>query len=286
VTVAQTLSLSPDLLGGQQHWVQNAIGWCAMPLALALPTRVGAGLLLGFWSLTGVIQLVRSPGVETLVNLGLGTASILTVQVFALVFNGLMREAAVAAHAETESRLHLMRRERVAAAVRDEYQRRYAALVDNVVPLLQQMSGGSELDETLRRRARSESRLLRALFAQETTFDNPLMGRLRPLIDTAEERGVDVVVDIAGELPSLTESDIDCLAGPLSVVLESAVESARLVVTTDRGEVTVSVVCRAPGHLDAAISALGCDVEVVRNGDTLWLLARRRLEQESRFADA
>lgn len=282
VVVLQSLIVDVNGIGGQAHWVQNAIGWCVLPTALALPTRAGASILVFYWTVGAAVQLARSPDAEALVNVGLGTASILAVQLFALVFNGLMREAALDAHAETQAHQRLRRRERVAQALRAEYQRRYAKLVDNVVPLLRQLSATGEVDERLQRRARAESRRLRALFDQAAAFDNPLMQNLRPLIDNAEARNVDVVVEVAGDLPDLGAGAIAALTTPLAVVLEQDMTSVRLVVTAEPDEVTVSVVCHGTGA--DALSGFTDAVDVVSDGPTLWVLIRHRFKTEA--ADA
>lgn len=273
VVVVQTLIVDVDDIGGQAHWVQNAIGWCVLPMALALPTRTGATMLVLYWSVGAGLQLARSPDAEALVNLGLGTASILAVQLFALVFNGLMRDAALDAQAETDAHLRLRRRERVAQALRAEYQRRYATLVENVMPLLQRMRDGDTIDDRLQRQARAESRRLRALFDQAATFDNALMRRLRPLIDMAEVRNVDVVVEVAGELPDLGDRDIDRLTRPLARVLDLEMASARMVVA-EAAEITISIVCRdVAGAADLPV-ADDADVDVISDDDSLWVLVR------------
>lgn len=275
VAVVQSLIVDVDGIGGQAHWVQNAIGWCVLPTALALPTRAGASMLVFYWSAGAAVQFSRSPDAESLVNVGLGTASILAVQLFALVFNGLMRDAALDAQAETDAHQRLRRRERVAQALRAEYQRRYAKLVDNVVPLLRQLSATGEVDARLQRQARAESQRLRALFDQAATFDNPLMQRLRPLIDDAEARHVDVVVEVAGDLPDLDHEVISALTSPLAAVLATDMMSVRLVVTAEPDEVTVSAVCHGT-DADVAPAGYTDAVDVVRDGTTLWVLARHQ----------
>lgn len=274
VVVVQSLMVDVKDIGGQAHWVQNAIGWCALPTALALPTRAGAAILVFYWSVTAAVQLVRSPDAEAVVNVGLGTASILAVQLFALVFNGLMRDAALEAHAETQAHQRLRRREQVAQALRAEYQRRYAALVDSVVPLLRQLGDTGQADIRLQRQARIESRRLRTLFDQAATFDNPLMQRLRPLVDDAENRHVEVAVEVAGQLPDIDEDVITALTTPVAAVLARDMTSARLVVTAEADEVTVSVVCHGIG---AAPTEFAETVDVVREDTALWVLARHQL---------
>ncbi|CAN5883200.1 hypothetical protein BH10ACT9_BH10ACT9_09870 [soil metagenome] len=279
VVVVQSLIVDVNGVGGQAHWVQNAIGWCVLPTALALPTRTGASMLVLYWSVGAGVQLARSPDAEALVNIALGTASILAVQLFALVFNGLMRDAALDAQAETDAHQRLRRRERVGQALRTEYQRRYATLVDNVMPLLQKLSTAGEVDEWVQRQARAESRRLRALFDQASIFDHPLMQRLRPLIDTAESRSTDVVVEVAGDLPALSDDDIAALTAPLALVLDLDMASARLVVTAESGEVTVSVVCH--GAAGVLPERDGNAVDIVRDGDSLWVLVRHTVDAEA-----
>lgn len=278
VTIVQPALLPSELVGGYAHWAQNAIGWCVLPLVLPLSTRAGAAILVGFWGVGAVVAVLAHPSTDVLVNIGLGTGSILGVQLFALMFNGLMRAAAADAQAETVARQRLITRDRVEQALRAEYQRRYAALVANVVPLLEALSGGAAVDAALQRRARAESRRLRALFDQATTFDHPLMQRLRPLIDAAEARHVDVVVDLAGELPDLTEHDIDTLADPVAQVLPGAASSARLVVTVSAEEVAVSIVCDGTGP---DIHPVGDRVEVITADDMVWCLVRLPLHKSA-----
>jgi len=283
VTIVQPALLPGELVGGYAHWAQSAIGWCVLPLVLGLPTRTGAAVLVLYWVVGAAVEIIRNPSTSVLVNIGLGSASILGVQLFALMFNGLMRDAAAHAQAETQARQRIVTRDRVTQALRGEYQRRYAKLVANVVPLLESLSRGAAVDDGLQHRARAESRRLRALFDQATTFDHPLMQRLRPLIDAAESRHVDVVVDPAGELPELAEDEIDSLTEPLAPIFEAAVTSARLVVTSTPEEVSVSIVCDTTSTtpvLSAGSSGRGgdhVDVDVVTSDDTVWCLIRHRL---------
>jgi hypothetical protein len=282
VTIVQPWLLPVDNLGGQAHWAQGAIGWCVLPLVLGLPTRTGAGVLVFYWVVGAMVEVVRSPSAPTLVNVGLGTASILGVQLFALMFNGLMRDAAADVQAETEAHQRLIRRDRVGQALRAEYQRRYAKLVDNVVPLLAALSHGSTVDDSLQRRARAESRRLRTLFDQATTFDNPLMQEVRPILDAAEARQVDVVVHVAGDLPDLSAADISSLVRPLARVLEATTTSARVVVSAISEEVSVSIVCRGSPSVSVLPETIeGDDVDVVTSDDSVWFLIRCRLQREA-----
>jgi integrase len=281
IAVAQPLLLPAEMIGGQAHWAQGAIGWCLLPLLLGLPTRRGAVLLVVYWLAASTVQVLCVPAAAVLVNIGVGTASILGVQLFALSFNGLMRDAAADVDAETEAHQRVIRRNRVAQALHEEYRRRYATLVDNVLPLLQALSAGGAVDAGLQRRARAEARRLRALFDQASTFDHPLMREVRQLVDAAEARHVDVAVDTAGHLPQLSTTEFSGLLGPLARILAATTVSARVVIQADQQEISASVVCIGTSNA-TAVSADGdatSDLDVVESGDMVWYLIRHRLEE-------
>jgi signal transduction histidine kinase len=281
VTVAQPLLLPVNEIGGQHHWTQGVIGWCALPLVLGLSTPRGATCLVGYWIAGAAVELAREFSAALMVNVGLGTASILAVQLFALAFNGLMRAAAADAQAETETRQQLIRRERIASALRTEYQHRYAAIVNSVVPLLETLGRGRPADDELQRRARAESRRLRVLFDQASAFDHPLMQQLRPALDDAAVRHVDVVVDLSGGLPHLDDSGIAALIEPLTKVLNASTASARIVLCTAPQEITASIVSQQtedPEGIAAKLIGAGY-VDVVTTDETVWLLVRHHLTE-------
>ncbi|UXA19097.1 ATP-binding protein [Mycobacterium sp. SMC-4] len=272
ISIAQPLSVTAGSVIGYAHWAQGAIGWCVLPLILGVRTRVGVAILLGYWVTGNAVVIWQEHSSAALVNIGLGSASILGVQLFALIFYGLMRDAAADAHAETIAHQEVLARERVTSALRAEYQRRYADIVDSVVPLLDSLAQGHPVDRATQLRARAECHRLRALFDQASTFDHPLMQRIRPLVDAAGARHVDVTIDLSGALPDMTDSDIDTLTGALGEVLALAKTHARLVVTVTENSVEVSVVCDtdpdgpAQHRLDNA--------DIVISGDQMWCLVR------------
>ncbi len=208
-------------------------------------------------------------------SLSVFAASILGAQLFALAFNALVGTAAAEAHHEAEAYQRLVTKDRVSRVLRDEYRIRYAQLVDNIVPLLTALSTAEHLDDELRSRSRTESRRLRALFDQATMFDHPLMRLLRPAVDAAEARQVDVPIDLAGELPELAPDQIATLIRPVECVLRECTASARVVLTGASGEISVSVVGVGVPDARALSSDLtDDDAKVVTSADTVWLRAR------------
>ena len=277
VALAQPMLLPADLLLGYPHWAQGAIGWCLLPLALKLPTRAGAAVLTAYWLAGSAVIVLRDSSAAALVNVGLGTASILGVQLFALIFNGLMRDAAGDIAGETREHQRLVLRDRITTALRDEYHRRYATIVDNVVPLLDALTRGTAVDAEIQARARAECRRLRALFDQAGTFDHALMQRIRPVIDAAEDRGVDVVTDVAGTLPDLPDIHVEALMTSVARVLECADSSARLILTAADGQVEASVVIDSDIEAET-LSAMLPDTEIIADGAMRWCLVRREVD--------
>ncbi len=274
VTVAQALTLDSHQLGGQAHWAQGAIGWCLVPLLLAIPLRHAATVLTAYWVIGSLMIVLGGEPAAALLNVGLGTASILSVQLYALVFNDLMRGAARDTRAETDAQLGLLTRERVAQAVQADYQQRYADLVDSVLPLMSELTLGARVSPELRHQARSETHRLRTLFDQSRSFNHPLMKRIRAIVDDVEARGVDVSIHVDGGLSHLDERVIDRLMDPVAELLSGPVTSARLVLTAADGGLTASVVCELePGRTAAEFSTPAADdgSTIVAADGMVWL---------------
>lgn len=244
VTIAQPAMLPAEMLGRQEHWAWGAVGWCVLPMLMAVPFRVGASVLVTYWIAGAIVPLVGVPSTAMVVAVGIGTASILGPQLFALAFNTLIRAAAAQASAEAAVRGQLLLEEHAHRAVRAEYHRRFADLVDNVVEVLESVSETAVIDSTLRRRARGELRRLRMLFDQADAMEHPLLRQLRAIADEAEYEGVDVTIEIAGDPPGLSEEEISSILDPLERRLRQPWASARIVVTAAQRECTVSVMCR------------------------------------------
>ncbi len=274
VAVGQPLLLAPEQMGTQADWFQGGIGWCAVPLVLMMPLRRGAVVLVALWVTGATFELVRHPGMGAAVNIMLGTASILGIQLFALVFDGLMRDAAARVAAETEMHKRVVFDERIAQAVAEDYRRHYARLVDNIVPLLEELTKGWVVTPELRRRARIESRRMRTLFDQSRSFAHPLMRRLRTATDAAEDRGVEVTSEVVGDLAPMDCAEITQLSSPVEQALSFRMNAVHLVVNATPQKVSLSVVCRGIRDAPVAEARLRAwdGAEVITLDDTVWLL--------------
>ncbi|WP_280825778.1 ATP-binding protein [Mycobacterium sp. OTB74] len=282
VVLVQPTLLGEQKLGTQVDWVQAGIGWCVFPLALTMSVRRAAGVLIWFWVVGGFIEVVVNPVTASVANVGLGTASILGVQLFALAFDGLMREAGREVHAVVEANKKLVVDARVARAVADDYQRRYASLVDNVIPLLRELCLGGPVSSVLQRRARIESRRLRALFDQSKTFAHPLLRCVRSTVDDAEACGIDVTVDVSGELPDIDEVAVNDLVGPLQRLMRVPMAAAHVVVSATGDVVSLSVVCRGIADTDAVVDQIFCGTraELVTMDETVWLIVEHQSDYD------
>ncbi len=275
VVLVNSMTAPPEVLGSQGDWVQAGIGWCVLPVLLGLPPRWACGTLIGIWTLGGVLELVRHPVPEAWLNVGLGTGSILAVQLFALLYGLLLRDVAADVRGDVLAHRSLVARERIGQAVADDYRRRYATLVGNVVPLLELLGTDAPVDGGVQRRARAETRRLRALFEESKTYDHPTVMQLRPVFDAAEARGVEVSVVVSGDLPVRATDEPSSLAGPVQCALGFAMMSAHVVLTVVPDGLVISAVCREVADVTGLQAALagypGTDVTVA--GNTVWLTA-------------
>lgn len=282
VVVIHPTLLDPNEIGSQADWVQGAAGWSLLPLLLTIPTRRAARILVGIWVVGAIAELSLNPVVPAWVNIALGTGSILGVQLFALAFDGLMRDAAADVHAEVEAHKQLIVAGTVARAVAVEYRRRYAGLIDAVVPLLEELAASGHAHAALRRSARAESRRLRALFHQSRTFDHPVMQHLRPAVDAAEARHVDVTMEVSGVLPEIGPDDLHRLLAPLRSALSADMSSAHVVLSAVADGLSLSVVCRGVEDPDGTTSLIDDqpDVDTVVLEDVVWIVVEYRVRRE------
>lgn len=280
VVIGQSILLPAASIGSHADWVQAGIGWCVLPLVLTRPYQRAGAVLVGLWVLGAVLELVRNPVASAWVNVGLGTGSILTVQFFAMAFGGLLSDAAAAVRADVRAHHAMAVAERITAAVEEDYRRRYATLVDGVIPVLELLGATGTADAALQRRARAESSRLRVLFDQSKTFDHPLMAALRPVIDAAEVRDIDVTVDVSGVLPNPDDAISAHLVDVARCALGTQPVSAHMVVTGSPQTLSMSIVCRQvaePGTV--ADELLGCGAEVIVDADILWVIVERPVSE-------
>jgi hypothetical protein len=279
VTVVQPVLLPPSLLGNTAQWSLFTVGWCLSALLLGSPLRTAIAILGANWVLACAVTFAREPSASILYSLGFLGAYLVVMQVFAQVANAMIVDAASATRAETQARLDLLTRQRVAAALQAESRQRYTDLRRSLIPLLTKLSRGKPVDAGLQRLARAELQRIRTLLDRASAFDHPLLHALRPAVDAATNRNVEVDVQVHSKLPDLGQADIEQLAEAISHLLDKCTVGARLVLTTASKELIVSVVGR--GHTSGPddgepTAGIGAHEVVSLNGTT-WLTIRHPL---------
>ena len=272
-----------ELLDSQAQWAQGAIGWSALPLLLNERLRFSIGVLVWCWAIPAVSVLVRDPSTQNVIAVGFGAASILAVQVRALLFDNLIRASAVAADAEIAGHKRLLAATRIAEAVQAEYTHRYADLARTIAPLLRTLAAGTPADAAVRRQAQLEYQRLRTLFDQSSSFEHALLRELRPAVDAAQDRGVDVSITAGRSLPAISDTAARGLALLTDRALDATTGKARITLTAESNALELSVLCQGMRHFDAAVALDAGDVgesAITTLDDSVWITVRHSLVEE------
>lgn len=284
VALLQSISMPIKDLDPRLQWAEGAIGWCVLPLLLSVRLTYAVGVLVWCWVVPAVYAIIRNPSAHTIVDLGYDTASVLVAQLCALVVADMIRRSAAAASAETESHMRLTAAARIADAVQEEYDRRYADLAATIQPLLSTLAEGEPVDAETRRRAQLEYERLRTLFDQSASFEHVLLRELRPRVDAAQNRGLAISVDVQGTLPAMDVPTARRLTRLVDQVLLGAASPARITVTAETDAVELSVMCQRAQHSDLPTKSSVDDedeFDLTTLDDTVWITVRHPLPERS-----
>lgn len=276
VIVTQILLLPTDMVGGPAQWTLTATGLCVLPFVLRRRVRHAAAVMIAFWLGVAIVTFARQPHMAMAFDLALYTAGIAMVQMFALAFPELLRNATVDAATEARERWAMADRHRIAEALHDDYVRRTSKLIRGVFPLLQTLSTGV-IDAETRERSRLESRRLRLYIFQSRTFSHPLVAELRAAVDQADRRGVIVTINTDNDLPPLDEPTRREVLAPLLEALAHAHDQARIGLTVAGGELIASIVCDVAGVARMQAYSAHPQVEVTVLGEKVWVSVHHRL---------
>ena len=242
--------LPADALPTPQSWLPTCMSWGATTLLCGWAHSkrrvwVGSLIVLGAWSVEAIVVGIRLPTIESVAFIVYSLASVATVQFAAIFFAYLLADSARAAALLGEQRVAAAAAIAVEQALQDDYQRRFAALTQQIIELLNGLADGSLLpsEPEVRRRARTEYSLLRGLFSQTAWFDHPLLTRLRPSLDDAARRGVRASLEIPARPPNVDPLHAEIAVRAVQTLVDGATDRARVVVVGNGdGAVTVSVV--------------------------------------------
>ena len=226
------------------HWALGGTGWFGVLVLLRRPIRELAALITINSSLT--LVLLVADGAADRVNLArflMMTYALAALQVgFALLvsaLDGTTRQAAAA----TEKRTAVTRRTQVAEALHRGRLDRYQTVRRSLVPLLVGLAAGEldPADPRVQRRCAVEGSRLRRLFAETDDVPDPLLHELRACADIAYRRGVQVDLQVVGQLPALSRPVRRALTEAPLHALAGARREARVTVFGRPDDVAVSV---------------------------------------------
>jgi hypothetical protein len=284
IAVLQPALLSVDELGSDANWAQDTIGFCLLPLLLRWPTARAEITLTACWAVPAAVALLRNPTEPMVVSLVFSLAGSLIPQLFASLFSTWAFQAAREARTENDALIAVITAEEIAEAIQSDYVKRYADIMAHVVPMLSSLGAAEPVTPDLRRRARAESRRLRTLFDQ-LRADHSLSFELRAVVESAEDRGVEVAVHFDSELPELEQTEVDDIVRLTERLLALATTTARVIVTGTDEEIELSIVCEvAPEHVDYQLD-VDADTDLVWSDTTAWLTKRHRPTRTSAFAE-
>jgi hypothetical protein len=156
--------------------------------------------------------------------------------------------------------------------VQAEYGRRYAKTVERLCPILSTLSSSAAITPDLRRRAAAELRGLRELFDQaRTDDDHSALAPINAAIQRAEQRGVDVTLQLDVGPDGLDELCADNLGSVIEGALDDAESFARVVITRIDGQVTGSIVHGVGTSDTVPASTHGVDLDIIEVADTRWV---------------
>lgn len=270
VALVQPMLLTTEELTSNANWSQGAVGYCALPLLLRWPTSRAAAALCAYWAVPAAAALVRDPSEAVVAFLGLNLAGYLVPQIFASLFSTWAFNAAQAARAESDAHMRVVVAERVAEALQSDYVNRYEDVTTGVLPLLEELARGDPVTPDTMRRARAESRRLRALFDQ-LRADHPLVFEIRALVEAAEDRGADFALHFDADLPPLPPDEVDRLVTAVAQMVALTAVRGRIVVTTAGDRVDVSVMSVTDSDGESRLIPAVEGMNVVSSDGAVWM---------------
>ncbi|GAA1768314.1 hypothetical protein [Luedemannella helvata] len=244
-TVVVASSSYPTTTFVSANWAWTAFGWSAMLLLWRAPL----GWLLGAQAANAVavvIALVATRPVDRVdaarVVLTLYGATALQLGLFAGC-RFMQRLAARVGSAQT-ARVEIETRKLVAQQIHEARQERYRQVGHSLVELLGGLADGSSDpgDPEVRRRSAVAASRLRRLIAERDEADSPLLHELRACADIGERRGLQVGLEVVGELPDMPVAVRRALTEAPIHLLAVAATHCRITIIAGPGEVEVSAV--------------------------------------------
>ncbi|MET9341190.1 hypothetical protein [Nonomuraea sp. NPDC003804] len=255
-------------------WYFGLAGWHGVLLLFDLRLRFLAAFLGATLVLT-VVKMV-APGMPDLrawAAMAVAAVSVYGFQLaLGLLAHGVQRISVRAREAAAEEE-RIRTEEETAEHRHRDHQRRYAALLPTLVPLLAGLGYGS-LDPAhpdVRRRSAHEAARMRRMFAESDDVPDPLMHELQAVIEVAERRGVAVRFAARG-VPSTPPKEVRReLIEPVSAMLAAVASDARVTLVRASDQVRVSAVGDAQDHTHLARRPGRVKVHHMVTEDRAWV---------------
>ncbi|GAA4033774.1 hypothetical protein GCM10022247_68530 [Allokutzneria multivorans] len=279
VSVLLCLLLPTKEMLGVENWSVGAAGWTIIALGSREPRSVTMTALGGWWLLVCATTLTRAPNADTVALLGHVTSTILGVQVLIMLLVATVHQIALVAAERDRERRTIELAMAVDRVLKQECQRRYRDQLRSVVPILRGLAEGtmSPKSPTVVGVARVEYGRLRRLFDHADRMDHWLLADLSAEMDDAEARDVRVTAEAASGLPNISDEARAYVRAAVAPLLATSATKARIVLTTESGQLVVSVVCDAT-EVPLRENELGGGVEselvVDEESETVWLRLR------------
>ncbi len=245
VTVVVAASSSGTSTFVSANWAWTAFGWAAMLLLWRSPlgwllgaqaaNAAAAAIALGAtrqFDRVDVARVVLTLYGATAIQLGLFAGCRFMQRLAARV------GSAQAALADIETR------KLVAQQIHESRQERYRQIGHSLVELLSRLADGSSDpgDPEVRRRSAVAASRLRRLIAERDETDSPLLHELRACADIGERRGLEVGLEVVGQLPEMPVAVRRALTEAPIHLLAVAATHCRLTIVAGADEVEVSAV--------------------------------------------
>jgi hypothetical protein len=272
----------PELFG-TINWAWGAAGWFGVLLLLRRPPRE----LLVFLGLTAAVAVAVLAREGALDRIGLARAATVIYGTAAIQLTLLLAGRALAATADRAAAVAaaesaLRRRRQVAERLHADRRERYGTVRRSITPLLAELAAGTldPAEPAVRHRCAVEAGRLRRLFAETDDVADPLMHELRACCYIADQRGVEVDLQLTGRLPALDRDVRRALTESPLFALAGAEQRARVTVLGRSDEVAVGVLVDGGGTAGIPESGGGTGpavtVTVLDDADRRWVEARWR----------
>jgi hypothetical protein len=264
------------------NWAWTAFGWPAMLLVWRSPlgwllSAQAANAALAILATVASRPVDRVDAARLVLTLYGATA----IQLGLFLGCRFMQRVAARAHAAQTARAEVDTAKLIAEQVHAARQKRYREIGQSMGKLLTVLADGSgdPGDPQIRRGSAIAASRLRRLIAEHDEVPSPLLHELRACADMGERRGLQVGLEMVGELPELAVPVRRALTEAPIHLLAAATTQARITIIASRHEVEVSAVADVADDADVqetagtgvAAYAAGVSVGWSRDEEAVWV---------------